>query len=197
MGEEPDGQRMLPEDYGALYIQFATAIHRLVPDAKLGGPSFEGTLGDVEVWPDANGRVSFLGRFLDYLKAHGRLTDFTFFSFEHYPRIASWNDLYHEPLADAAHAADPAWLPPVAGQDHATPRSLHREPTLQSDLRNDDCVPVSTHPAGPSSRGPRASSEPGSAPQLRSRHPTEPAANTVRILSAPLHSRHATARMDI
>jgi hypothetical protein len=31
------------------------------------------------------------------LKAHRRLTDFTFFSFEHYPRIASWNDLYHEP----------------------------------------------------------------------------------------------------
>jgi hypothetical protein len=97
MGEEPDGQRMLPEDYGALYIQFATAIHQLVPGAKLGGPSFEGTLGDVEVWPDATGRVSFLGRFLDYLKTHGRLSDFTFFSFEHYPRIASWNDLYLEP----------------------------------------------------------------------------------------------------
>jgi hypothetical protein len=97
MGEEPDGQRMLPEDYAALYIQFAAAIHRLVPGAKLGGPSFEGTLGDVEVWPDARGRVSFLGRFLDYLKAHGRLNDFTFFSFEHYPPSASWNDLYLEP----------------------------------------------------------------------------------------------------
>lgn len=97
MGEEPDGQRMLPEDYGTLYIQFATAIHRLVPTAKLGGPSFEGTLGDVEVWPDANGNASFLGRFLDYLKAHGRLSDFTFFSFEHYPRINSWDDLYREP----------------------------------------------------------------------------------------------------
>jgi hypothetical protein len=97
MGEEPDGQRMLPEDYGALYIQFATAIHRLVPNAKLGGPSFEGTLGDVEVWPDANGRASFLGRFLDYLKTHGRLNDFTFFSFEHYPPNHSWDDLYHEP----------------------------------------------------------------------------------------------------
>jgi F5/8 type C domain len=97
MGEEPDGQRMLPEDYAALYIQFATAIHRLVPGAKLGGPSFEGTLGDVEVWPDAQGRVSFLGRFLDYLKAHQRLNDFTFFSFEHYPRSDSWNDLYLEP----------------------------------------------------------------------------------------------------
>ena len=97
MGEEPDGQRMLPEDYGALYMQFATAIHRLVPNAKLGGPSFEGTLGDVEVWPDASGRASFLGRFLDYLKAHDRLSDLTFFSFEHYPPSVSWNDLYLEP----------------------------------------------------------------------------------------------------
>src|SRR5258708_21241201 len=85
MGEEADGQHMLPEDYGALYLQFATAIHKLVPEAKLGGPPFEGTFGDVEVWPDANGKVSWLGRFVDYLKAHGRLTHSPFFSFEHYP----------------------------------------------------------------------------------------------------------------
>src|SRR5207237_768414 len=52
MGEEADGQHMLPEDYGALYLQFAAAIHRLVPEAKLGGPCFEGTREDVEVWPD-------------------------------------------------------------------------------------------------------------------------------------------------
>jgi F5/8 type C domain len=102
MGEEADGQHMLPEDYGALYIQFATAIHKIVPEAKLGGPAFEGTFGDVEVWPDEVGRVSWLARFLDYLKAHGRLSEFTFFSFEHYPfmereNTASWNDLYLEP----------------------------------------------------------------------------------------------------
>ncbi len=102
MGEEADGQHMLPEDYGALYLQFATAIHKLVPEAKLGGPAFEGTFGDVEVWPDGMGRVSFLARFLDYLKAHGRVNDFTFFSFEHYPfqekeNTASWNDLLIEP----------------------------------------------------------------------------------------------------
>jgi hypothetical protein len=102
MGEEADGQHMLPEDYAALYIQFATAIHKLVPEAKLGGPAFEGTFGDVEVWPDAMGRVSWLARFLDYLRAHDRLNDFTFFSFEHYPFMekgdtASWNDLYLEP----------------------------------------------------------------------------------------------------
>ena len=69
MGEEADGQRMLPEDYAALYVQFARAIHKLVPNAPLGGPSFEGTPGDVDAWADANGRVSFLGRFVDYLKA--------------------------------------------------------------------------------------------------------------------------------
>jgi len=102
MGEEADGQHMLPEDYGALYLQFATAIHRLVPEAKLGGPPFEGTTEDVEVWPDAAGKVSWLGRVLDYLKAHGRLSDFTFFSFEHYPLMdkranLAWSDLYDEP----------------------------------------------------------------------------------------------------
>jgi len=119
MGEEADGQHMLPEDYGALYIQFATAIHKLVPEAKLGGPAFEGTFGDVEVWPDAMGRVSFLARFLDYLKAHGHLNDLTFFSFEHYPFqekgiTASWDDLYIEPML--VHHVVQAWrdngLPP-------------------------------------------------------------------------------------
>ena len=101
MGEEADGQHMLPEDYATLYLQFATAIHQLVPEAKLGGPPFEGTFGDVEVWPDANGKVSWIGRFVDYLKAHARLKDFTFFSFEHYPYqdrpSYSWADLYPEP----------------------------------------------------------------------------------------------------
>lgn len=102
MGEEADGQRVLPEDYAALYVQFAKAIHRLTPEAPLGGPAFEGTPGDVDSWADANGRVSFLGRFLDYLKTHNSLRDFTFFSFEHYPCLGTgkckeWSSLYHEP----------------------------------------------------------------------------------------------------
>jgi F5/8 type C domain len=102
MGEEADGQRVLPEDYASLYIQFAKAIHKLVPNAPLGGPAFEGTSGDVDSWADANGRVSFLGRFVDYLKAHGHLQDFTFFSFEHYPcmgtgKCGDWSSLVWEP----------------------------------------------------------------------------------------------------
>jgi hypothetical protein len=100
MGEEADGQYMLPEDYAALYLQWATAIHRVDPSLKLGGPSFQGVNKDIEVWPDANGKVSWTARFVDYLKQHGRMNDLAFFSFEHYPldpcRIP-WGSLYDEP----------------------------------------------------------------------------------------------------
>ena len=100
MGEEPDGQYAMPEDYGALYVQFASAIHRLVPEARLGGPIFQGVNEDIKVWPDARGRTSWLGRFLDYLKSHGRIEDLAFMSFEHYPFEpceVTWSDLYREP----------------------------------------------------------------------------------------------------
>jgi hypothetical protein len=100
MGEEPDGQYMQPEDYAALYLQFATAMHRVDPGLKLGGPVFEGVNEDIKVWPDAQGRTSWLGRFLDYLKAHNRLAELTFMSFEHYPYPPCeivWADLFREP----------------------------------------------------------------------------------------------------
>ncbi len=100
MGEEPDGQYMLPEDYAALYLQWATAIHRVAPELKLGGPSFTGENEDIVAWPDAQGRTSWLGRFLAYLTDRGRLSDFAFLSFEHYPYEPckiTWPDLYREP----------------------------------------------------------------------------------------------------
>jgi hypothetical protein len=100
MGEEADGQYMLPEDYAALYLQWATAIHRVDPALKLGGPSFQGVNKDIEAWPDEQGRVSWTARFLDYLKQHGRMQDLAFFSFEHYPYDpcrTPWGVLYDEP----------------------------------------------------------------------------------------------------
>ena len=100
MGEEPDGKHAMPEDYGALYIQWATAIHNVDPKLKLGGPIFEGVNEDIRVWPDAQGRTSWMGRFVDYLKAHGRLDDLAFVSFEHYPFDRcdiTWKTLYQEP----------------------------------------------------------------------------------------------------
>jgi len=101
MGEEPDGKHAMPEDYGALYIQWADALHKVDPALKLGGPIFEGVNEDIRLWPDAQGRTSWMGRYVAYLKSHGHLADLAFVSFEHYPyehhcNIA-WKDLYVEP----------------------------------------------------------------------------------------------------
>ncbi len=133
MGEEADGQRMLPEDYATLYLQFAAAIHKLAPQAPLGGPAFEGTPGDVDVWPDGNGKVSFLGRFVDYLRARERLKDFTFFSFEHYPCFGGadcrqWSSLYKEP-AYVNHVIQ-AW------KDNGLPPNVPFFMTEGNDLRD-------------------------------------------------------------
>jgi hypothetical protein len=100
MGEEPDGQDMLPEDYAALYLQWATAIHRVDPSLKLGGPVFTGVNKDIEIWPDPDGITSWTARFINTLKRHRRLGDLAFFSFEHYPYEPckiSWSSLYDEP----------------------------------------------------------------------------------------------------
>jgi hypothetical protein len=100
MGEEPDGQYMIPEDYAALYLEWAAALHKVDPALKLGGPVFEGVNEDIKVWPDAFGKTSWLGRFVDYLKSRNRLSDLTFVSFEHYPISPcdiNWSDLYREP----------------------------------------------------------------------------------------------------
>ena len=100
MGEEADGQYMVPEDYAALYLQWATALHNLDPKLKLGGPVFQGVTEDIKVWRDAQGKTSWFGRFLNYLNAHQRLSDFDFMSFEHYPYDGCetpWENLYQEP----------------------------------------------------------------------------------------------------
>jgi hypothetical protein len=104
IGEECDGKHTTPEDYGALYCQWATAIHRLTPNAKLGGPAFEGVNKDITLWADSQGRTSWMGRFIDYLKTHGHLQDLSFMSFEHYPFLINgfsppceWDTLYQEP----------------------------------------------------------------------------------------------------
>jgi hypothetical protein len=127
MGEEPDGKRMLPEDYAALYVQWATAIHKVDPSLKLGGPVFEGINEDIKVWPDAQGRTSWMGRFLGYLKSHGRLGDLAFVSLEHYPFepcSITWKSLYREPqmmkhiLAALREAGVPKGIPIMVTESH-------------------------------------------------------------------------------
>lgn len=100
MGEEVDGQYMSPEDYAALYVQWARALHKVDPKLKLGGPAFEGVNEDILTWPDGSGNASWFTRFLDYLRSHHALNELSFLSFEHYPfepcKIP-WGSLYDEP----------------------------------------------------------------------------------------------------
>jgi hypothetical protein len=102
VGEEPDGQYFAPEDYATLYLQWATALHKLDPNLKLGGPVFEGVSEDIKFWPNEKGETSWFKRFLSYLKAHDRLADLSFMSYEHYPYYdgtcqGPWSNLFKEP----------------------------------------------------------------------------------------------------
>jgi hypothetical protein len=118
MSEEPDGAFMTPEDYAALYLQYAAALHRVDPKLKLGGPIFTGVNEDIKTWPDDQERTSWLGRFVDYLKARGRLSDLAFVSFEHYPFAPctiSWTDLYRE--ADLTRHILQIWREDGVGAD--------------------------------------------------------------------------------
>lgn len=85
LGEEPDGQYISPEDYGALFVQWAEAIHHFNPHLALVGPGFQTEIADVPAWPNAQNDSSWVHRFLLYLKSHGHFKDLRCFSFEWYP----------------------------------------------------------------------------------------------------------------
>jgi len=86
LGEEPDGQRVDPKDFGALYAQVSRRVREAVPVAVIGGPSFV-TL-DVEPGHDQTYRFDkrwWIRDFLGELKRRNQSQDFRFISFEWYP----------------------------------------------------------------------------------------------------------------
>lgn len=90
MGEEPDGQKIDPADYAALYMRWADAIHGVVPKEELGGPSFVALDYDKHSDGWEYGSGWWLRRFLDCLQERHRAHDFRFLSFEWYPFDDVW-----------------------------------------------------------------------------------------------------------
>jgi hypothetical protein len=86
MGEEPEGQLIHPNDYGALYIQWAKALKQIKPDIRLGGPCFAALAKDKEYGDDYTfSEREWTSGFIQYLKAHNSIDAFNFFSTEWYP----------------------------------------------------------------------------------------------------------------
>ncbi len=83
LGEEPDGQLVSAEDYGALYVEFADAIRKRQPTLKLGGPSLVNGISDT--WLDASPDESWTRHFIRYLQAREALDRLGFFSYEYFP----------------------------------------------------------------------------------------------------------------
>src|SRR6266436_3784393 len=85
IGEEPDGQFVEPEDYAELYLQWATALHRVDPKLQFGGPGFENLDPDDPDNPGLLTHPRWTRRFINVLRNRNRMSDFNFFSFEWYP----------------------------------------------------------------------------------------------------------------
>ena len=80
IGEEPDGQNVMPEDYGALFVQWAHALHSVNPALALGGPALQTGAVEVPVWADGSGDIAWLHRLSRFLASRGATADFAFLS---------------------------------------------------------------------------------------------------------------------
>jgi hypothetical protein len=83
VGLEADGQNVSPEDFAALFGEAGDAARRADPAISLAGPGLQDAISDT--WLDDDRDHSWTRRFLNALKAQGRLGDLGAFTFEHYP----------------------------------------------------------------------------------------------------------------
>ncbi|HEY7876803.1 MAG TPA: discoidin domain-containing protein [Gemmatimonadaceae bacterium] len=127
IGEEPDGQNVSPDDYGALYVQWARALAAADPAVHAGGPSWQSTSPDVMMaWREDPDARPWLTRFLDYLRVHQASASLTFFSFEWYPfddvcaptapQLARATDLMTSAMANLGAQGLPANVPRVIAE---------------------------------------------------------------------------------
>lgn len=85
IGEEPDGQYVRAEDFGALYRQVGRALRAVDPAITLTGPSLQSTQLDVRFWPDTASTTTWLQRFRADLVQHQAADLLQAITFEWYP----------------------------------------------------------------------------------------------------------------
>ena len=150
LGEEPDGQFVSPEDFAALYIQFAQALHAVDPNVELGGPSFQDIGSGEQIGSIRTGKPEWLRRFINYLKQHGRLDDFNFASFEWYPiddvckpaapQLAEATGLLTDALAQMKQAAQVKPVPWIMTEYGYSAFGARAEMDIPGALLNADAV---------------------------------------------------------
>lgn len=150
LGEEPDGQYISPEDFGALYLEWADAIHRVDTDLKLGGPSFQEIIPADATSKIRLGNSAWLRRFLDYMKRRGRLSDYSFFSFEWYPfdevcepvapQLASAPGLLEDALHDMEQRGLSRQIPWIISEYGYSAFATRAEIDIEGALLNADIV---------------------------------------------------------
>ncbi|HKT09088.1 MAG TPA: discoidin domain-containing protein [Gemmatimonadaceae bacterium] len=127
LGEEPDGQYVSPDDYGALYVQWVRALRAADSAIRPGGPSWQSTSTDLMMaWRADPDTRPWLTRFLGYLRDHGAERSLTFFSFEWYPydsicapaapQLARATSLLDSALAKLAREGLPLGIPRIIAE---------------------------------------------------------------------------------
>jgi len=144
LGEEPDGQRVAPEDFGALYAQSARAIRKAVPQGTLGGPSFV----TVDVDPtDDTYRFDhrwWIRDFREELARQAQSQNYQFISFEWYPfDDVDGSEVQQVPLGAgmldrAISRLHPLGLPLVIGEGNYSVFSCRQEVDLGGALLNSE-----------------------------------------------------------
>jgi hypothetical protein len=150
LGEEPDGQYATPEDFAALYLQWADAIHAVDPNVKLGGPSFQEIQPGDEPPAERRGNSAWMKRFLAYLRERGRLADFAFFSFEWYPfddicepvapQLARATDMLTNAMHEMERRGVPRSIPWIISEYGYSAFATRAEVGLEGALLNADIV---------------------------------------------------------
>ncbi len=150
LGEEPDGQYITPEDFGALYLEWADAIHRVDPTVKLGGPSLQEIIPADPTSRIRLGNSAWMARFLEYLQRRGRSSDYSFFSFEWYPfddvcepvapQLASAPSLLKDALSDMQQRGLSRQIPWIISEYGYSAFATRAEISIEGALLNADIV---------------------------------------------------------